>query len=454
MLPPAGRLGVAVSGGADSVALLHALEELLPDRELCVIHLNHCLRGRESDEDENFVRALAATRGHGFQTRREDVAARAGRRRPNIEAAGRARRHAFFQELLANGVCTAVATGHTRSDQAETVLFRLLRGAGGLGLGGIWPVHDWGLVRPMIDVSRAEVLRYLERRAIHWREDSTNRDDAFARNRLRHSLLPELRSAWNARLDAALARTADWALEEEKYWRLHTAELRRRCTSVSPAGVLLDAGRARALHAAELRRLVRSILAGLGHGPAGTGFEHVEAVRSLVASQRGTGSVDLPGARVERSFTTVRFVAGQAREAPAFHCPLPVPGMVEIPGTDGAVLRTRIVGPADAPTLYNGRDIALLSPERIPGRLSLRSWRPGDRYQPAGMGVSRKLKHLFQQERICSWDRAGWPLVTVARGGSREGRIVWARRFGPAEEFAAGKAARRAVAVDEIGGAE
>lgn len=454
MVPESGRLGIAVSGGADSVALLHALEELLPDRELCVIHLNHCLRGRESDEDENFVRALAATRGHGFQTRREDVAARAGRRRPNIEAAGRARRHAFFQELIANGECTAVATGHTRSDQAETVLFRLLRGAGGLGLGGIWPAHGWGLVRPMIDVSRAEVLEFLQSRSIAWREDSTNLDAAFARNRLRHSLLPELRSDWNVQIDAALARTADWALEEEKYWRLRTAELLRRCTKVSPAGLLLDAGRAQALHAAELRRLVRSILEGLGRGPAGAGFEHVEAVRSLVASRRGTGSVDLPGARAERSFSTIRFVVGQAREAPAFRRPLPVPGLVEIPGTDGMVLRTRVVGPADAPTLYNRRDIALLNPDRIPGRLSLRSWRPGDRYQPAGMGVSRKIKHLFQQERVRSWERAGWPLVTGARGGSGAGTIVWARRFGPAEEFAVGMAGRRAVAVDEIGGPE
>ncbi len=306
----------------------------------------------------------------------------------------------------------------------------------------------------MIDVSRAEVLEFLRSRSLDWREDSTNRDASFARNRLRHSLLPDLRSDWNAQLDAALARTADWALEEEKYWRLRTAELLRRCTRVSPAGLLLDAGRARALHAAELRRLVRLILAGLGRGPSGAGFEHVEAVRSLVASQRGTGSVDLPGAWVERSFSTVRFVAGRAREAPAFRCPLPVPGLVEIPGTDGTVLRTRIVGPADAPRLYNRRDIALLNAERIPGRLSLRSWRPGDRYQPAGMGVATKIKHLFQQERICSWERGGWPLVTVARGSSGAGRIVWARRFGPAEEFAAGKAARRAVAVDEIGGSE
>ena len=453
MLAEPGRVGVAVSGGADSVALLHALRELYPERALCVIHLNHCLRGRQSDRDETFVRGLAERSGHACFVRRDDVARAAAEHRLNLEQAGRRCRYRFFREMLAEDRCCVVATAHTRSDQAETVLFRLFRGAGGAGLSGIWPALATGIVRPMLDVSRTEVLAFLRERGIAWREDPSNADVAFARNRLRHGLLPALRRDWNPNIEATLAGTADWAVEEERFWRLRTRELRNDCLRETPGGALLDVDAARALHTAELRRLLDSILKRPPFGKRPAGFGHVEALRSLIWSPSGSGTVDLPGGRAQRSFGSVRFQAGRPSASDGFDLPLPVPGIVELPPSDAGAVRARVLRTPETPSLYNRADTALLDWDSLRGPLRLRNWRPGDRYRPAGTGSSRKIKDLFQRNRVSAWDRADWPVVVTARSGAGLGRIVWARAFGPAAEFAAGPGSRRLLALDEVSGA-
>lgn len=450
MLGRPGQVGVAVSGGADSVALLHALAELYPKRRLCVVHLNHRLRGDESDADEDFVRELAARRGYGCFVEREDVARAAESGDRNLEQAGRRCRYQFFRKLLADEACAVVATAHTRSDQAETVLFRLLRGAGGTGLSGIWPELDGSIVRPMLDVSRSEVLDYLRNRGIVWHEDRSNSDPAFARNRLRHDLIPSLRQRWNPNLESTLANTADWAVEEERYWRRRTEELLERCTCSGPDGPLLDVKSARTLHPAELRRLVRSILKHLPRRTPTPGFAHVEAVRSLVTSPRGTGSVDLPGALAQRSFNTVRFVIPAALPVGDFEKPIAIPGLVPLPGAEDTFFRTRVVDMHDKLGRYNSSVAAFLDWDCVPRQLRLRNWRPGDRYRPAGMSASMKIKDLFQRDRVCAWKRAAWPVVTATESGGGSGRIVWARKFGPAHEFAARPDSRRVLAVDEV----
>lgn len=451
MLAGSGTVGVAVSGGADSVALLHALGELYPERSLGVVHLNHCLRGSQSDRDEAFVRALAERLGHAFYVRRDHPADGVSAGSRNLEQAGRHCRYRYFRDLISGGYCAAVATAHTRSDQAETVLFRLLRGAAGAGLSGVWPTFGSGIVRPMLDVSRSEVLEYLRARGIAWREDPSNDDPAFARNRLRHALLPALRRDWNPRIEATLASTADWAVEEERYWHRRTAELRRACVRELPGELLLDVKSAGSLHPAELRRLLVAILKHpvLSGGPAS--FGHIEALRQLVESRAGTGAVDLPGCRAQRSFGTIRFQSGGGEPASGFDMTIEVPGVVDLPGWRDNALRTRLVSAHECVKLYNKADTALLDWDSVPGPLRLRNWCPGDRYRPAGMGSSAKIKDLFQRTRVSLWERAGWPVLATA-GGNGSARIVWARRFGPALEFAAKPGSRRVLAVDEVRG--
>lgn len=440
MFRDGGTVGVAVSGGADSVALLHALRELLAGRDLVVAHVNHGLRGAASDADEAFVRELAERLGCRCVGRRLDLESGSG----NLEEAARRGRHRFFGELLSSGACSWVATGHTRSDQAETVLFRLLRGAAGAGLSGIWPVLDGRIARPLLDVPRAGVLEFLRDRGIAWREDASNADPAFARNRLRHDLLPRIRSEWNPGAESALASTADWALEEERYWRGRTAELLQRCVRDGPEGPALEVGAVRSLHPAEQRRLLAAVLKLPALGSGSAGFGHIESLRALVLGPAGTGGVDLPGARAERSFDTVVLRRSPVAEPSAFDVELPVPGRVELPGQAPAVLRTRLVGPRG----YNANGPALLDWDRVGGSLRLRNWRPGDRFRPVGRDSAKKIKDLFQRSQVRAWMRAGWPVVTAPDGGGAE-RIVWSRGFGPAADLAARPDSRRLLAVQE-----
>src|SRR5580700_2848625 len=197
MLPAGARVIVAVSGGADSVCLLHVLTELFPTSVAGVAHFNHHWRPAASNEDERFVAALASQLTLPF------FKAEATPSQGNREQEARRARREFFASLG-----STVALGHTRDDQAETVLFRFLRGSGLAGLSGILPVGN-GIIRPLIDVTRAEVEQYLRTRNIPWREDATNQDLSFARNRIRHDLLPQLARDWNPKITDALAHLAD-----------------------------------------------------------------------------------------------------------------------------------------------------------------------------------------------------------------------------------------------------
>src|SRR5579864_954304 len=214
------RVGVAVSGGADSVCLLHVLVELGPrwNLRLSVLHLNHQLRGEESREDARFVAELAARLGLPFYLGEADVGRIARKSGDNLEQAARNERSRFFLDYLRSGAADRIALGHTRSDQAETVLFRFLRGSGSAGLAGIRPVTTDGFVRPLLNVDRANIEQYLRERNITWREDSTNLSLDFARNRIRRELLPMLEREWNPAIAETLAHTAEWAREEEAYW--------------------------------------------------------------------------------------------------------------------------------------------------------------------------------------------------------------------------------------------
>jgi len=440
MLPPGQRAGVAVSGGADSVCLLHILKEIAP-AGLTVLHLDHQLRGAESRADAEFVAAMAARMGLPLISQRAELGG------GNLEAAAREARAAFFREAIQSGTVDRVATGHTRSDQAETVLFRLLRGAGSAGLAGIRAVTSDGLIRPLIDVERADVETYLRGIGIEWREDSTNASLQFARNRIRHELIPQLEREWNPELAGTLARTADWAAAEEDYWRGEIDRLEADSMRRDGDSVLVPAAALNALPVAVARRVVRRAIERTNGELRGVGFDHIEAVLRLAATERGTGRVQAPGIEIRRSFEWIRFANVRAPGASLhYRIAAAVPGFIPIAASGRAIRLELIEKPNDfgvPDSVYNGL-MGCVDWDRLSGALALRNWLPGDRYQPANCAGVKKLKTLFQLARVPSWERCHWPVLVD--GDS----IVWTRQFGAAAEFAAGPQTRRVLMVREM----
>jgi tRNA(Ile)-lysidine synthase len=439
------RVAVAVSGGADSVCLLHALARLAGRMgiSLHVLHLNHGLRGAESDEDMQFVRTLAAGLGLPCEVGR----ARLGGGPGNLEEEARRARLEFFSDARRRLELDRVATGHTADDQAETVLFRLLRGSGPGGLAGILPVTAEGLIRPLLEVRRRDIEAWLRGQGLSWREDSSNGSAEFTRNRIRHSLLPGLAAAVHPNAAGALARLAGLAREEEEYWQGVVEQAFESLEAGRPPLVLAAAAFA-GRHPALARRLLRRVCLHVRGDLRGLTSEHVEAALRLAGQADGWGGVDMPGVRVERSFGLLRFSAPDGERAGDWSVSIGGPGVyrgaaVCVEVTEHQPFSESAPPPRGADCLYNGAS-ACLDGERVPFPLLLRNWRAGDAYQVEKAGRPRRLKEMFQESRIPSWDRLHWPILVAGD------QIVWSRRFGPAAGVEAGPQTRRRVLVREL----
>ncbi len=426
MLAPGDRIGVAVSGGADSVCLLHVLHELKLAGSLSVVHVNHDLRGAESDDDEQFVRQLAASLGLRFHCRRVSLAALDS----NLEQAGRKARSRYFSDLISTGQLDRIATGHTRSDQAETILYRLMRGSGTAGLAGIWPVAG-PIVRPLLEVGREDVLLHLRSRGLSWREDSSNESARFARNRIRHDLLPELQK-FNPALEEVLAGTAAIARDEEIFWSEHIGRLQLALFRKKAQAVLVPADKLLAGSRAEARRLLRVAVESAKGDLRQIDFQHIEQLLLLAEQQEGHGRLQLPGLDVFRSFNWLRFAKPRigSRESHDYSTQVALMQKVELPREGGAICLDFL---EEAP--HEGEDGQTESTEGAYTKgeywleaefaarpLTVRNWHPGDALELES-GLER-VKTLFQRDRIPIWERQAWPILEC------DGRIIWARQFG------------------------
>ncbi len=420
------RIGVAVSGGADSVFLLHALHE--SGLAAAVLHVNHRLRGRESDEDTAFVEQLARDLGLPFYL--ESAPVDPG----NLEQEARRARYVFFASV--SGI-DATATGHTLDDQAETVLYRFLRGSGTAGLSGIRPWTSGRIIRPLLDLRREEIRAWLHSRGLPWREDSSNLDLSFARNRLRLDVIPAL---GGDSLAPILAATAERAQAEEDFWE---QEIRHRAGEIFQPG-----GDALVLHVpafhreplAVQRRLLRLAASVVRGDLRGLDFPHIEALRALFAPGDGSARVQVPGLDAIRSFEWVRFAkrTTNAAEPRNFQTPLAVGGRTTIEDR-GIVIELELF---PSPGVYNKR-VSALDLDLCNGPLTLRNWRPGDQLRLPGTASPEKVKTLFQQQRIPLWERRDWPVIAMGD------HLVWARQFGVSADFAATEASTRTALVTE-----
>jgi tRNA(Ile)-lysidine synthase len=419
------RVGVAVSGGADSVALLRLLVELRPEigAVLSVVHFNHKLRGAESDKDERFVAQLAQQHKLELRCESGDVAAYAAEKHRSLETAAREMRYQYFRRLLREGTLNRIATGHTLDDQAETVLLKIVRGAGTRGLAGVYPRLSVvgsqfsdstrpSIVRPLLGIRRRELEPYLLNLGQSWREDRSNRDLRHMRNRVRHGILPRLERYLNPAVREALAETAEIARAEEEYWE---REVSRILPQVWEAGLRLSV--LEALPLALQRRVVRAASESLG---VHLDFQHVEAILTLSVKRDGIPkSTVLPhGWVVSRTKGELRFES-DAETAKDYEYCLSVPGSVEIRETRSRFDAVLVSG--NAAEGYNPGD--LLDGTSLATELKVRNWRPGDRFRPAHTKVAKKIKELLQERQVTGSDRKLWPVVVSGTD------VVWVRGF-------------------------
>ena len=428
-------MGVAVSGGADSVALLRLLLELR--RELgiviAVVHLNHCLRGSESDGDEQFVKELAAAHRLPFTSESRNVKAYGKGKRLGIETAARGVRYEFFERLVNEGDLDKIATAHSLDDQAETVLLKLARGAGTKGMAGIYPQiriqpsnqhsalriqQEKTIIRPLLGTRRAELQAYLTEIGQPWQEDSSNRDLRRTRNRVRHEILPRLEEQLNPNLRETLAETAEIARGEEEFWAKEVSRLLPEIWAASGKGGRLKRMRMDALGLALQRRLVREAAESLG---LNLEFQHVEDVLALRKDHTRTGLPD--GWTVSWQTGELTFEKHQSTVAD-YQYQLRVPGRVELSEAK-LVIEARIVS---GEAKNQG---GLLDLRSARGGLTIRNWRSGDRFWRVGAKATKKIKELLQDRQITGDEKKVWPVLTVGE------EVVWVRKLGVGRDWMA-----------------
>ena len=478
MIRPGDRIGVGVSGGADSVSLLRLLAELRMKLGVAifVLHFNHQLRGAEADKDERFVQELSRVLDVEFVSDRADVAGEARRNVLNLEDAARRLRYQFFTAVASSRELNRVAVAHTADDQAETVLAHLLRGTGLAGLAGIYPVAGL-IIRPLLEIGREELRDYLSTLRQPWREDVTNQDTSRMRARIRHRLLPLLQHEFDASSATRLARLAGFAREEETFWRALEDErfgtlVAREATGgvslsiedlLSPFPLLSSLGGdgrdgelSLASTLALTRRLVRRIFADLRGSRQQLTAQHVQDVLDLAKKSHSGARIELPGVLVQRNFGRLVFTLVPASavdktgesglRSRGFEYAVAPPQSSETSCIVVPEIRRRFnLKLIDWPpaTRETSRATETLDFDALRWPMILRNWRPGDSYRPQGQGHTRKLKRLFLESRVPRSARASWPVITS------DGHLVWAWGYPVADEFAPRRETRTGVVIAE-----
>jgi tRNA(Ile)-lysidine synthase len=477
LLRPGDRVGVACSGGADSTGLLHLLLELRDELGLVlsVVHFNHQLRGAEADQDEHFVAELAHRHDLEFHLGSADTAQYSRDKHLSLEAAARDLRYAFFADLASavpdKGMPNKIATAHTLDDQTETVLMRIIRGTGLRGLGGIHPrvlvegsENENGqecsaeVVRPLLPFRHGQIEAYLRAAGQEWREDSSNTDLRFTRNRVRVQLLPILEQQFNPAVAESLAELADIARAEEEYWQNEVAgwmgtgihwnepdwarpasgavgdlvrlqptnpELKRRLEEPGP--LVMDASIDLIWLLSEPLAIQRRIVKAVGD-LAGfpLEFKHVEEVLAFAERKDATSKqLALPlgwtvGRTPEALILRTPDLRREERIATDYAYAFPIPGVFRLPEA-GVVIEVGPAGPWRDEPGYN-RD-QLFDPALVSETVTVRNWRAGDRYWPAHTKAPKKVKELLQERGITGEARRRWPVL------EHGGEVIWVQGF-------------------------
>jgi len=443
---------VGVSGGADSVCLLHVLAEWRKGLgiKLHVAHLNHQLRGAESEADAKYVSNLAGSLGIPITIDRQDVAAYRLERNFSVEEAARELRYAFLARVAREVGANRIAIGHTRDDQVETILMHILRGTGITGLCGLAPCSPLAydsqgmslpakrsnllVIRPLLDITREETTSYCQEHHLDPRIDSSNRSLSFFRNRLRLQLLPLLRQ-YNPSLDQALLRLADIAKEDNAFIEQQASELWDEVARQENNAIYLDRRQIASLPIALQRQLLRAAVTRLAGDTRDIEASHIEAARSLLNKPVGK-RISLPHGFICQGGYDELIAASTAKQSQLLPCPFPpLPGEfpLEVPGEKvspgwkviASVVRERVDSPPLRGVFSTSGEtgqsnlVADFDLHKTGTELFVRQRRPGDRFQPLGMNMSKKLQEFMVDARIPRSWRGRIPIVCSPQ------QIIW-----------------------------
>lgn len=424
LCPPGSRLLVALSGGSDSTALLCLLTDLLPalGAEVAgVVHVHHQLRPT-ADRDAAFAEALARRLGHAVEVVRVDVAGRAAVEGLSPEDAARRERYEALRAAASRFGATAIATGHTRDDQVETLLMKLARGAGLTGAGGVYPRHG-DLVRPLLEASRAELRAELVARGESWVDDESNEDRAILRNRVRHAAVPVLAEVFGEGALDAMAASASLAQEDGQWLDALAAQAAASLLKDTAVGVALDRAGVAALDPPLARRVL--LLAMRRHAPAERiRAAHVEEAREVLAGLRR--AAESPAGRWELSGANVVLLTNGPAACPEFRAALPVPGSVTWPA--GGVVSAQVAGFPGSATPAGDAAGSLETRVRLAEGLQVRTRQPGDVIRLRS--GRKKLQDLFVDAKVPRWERDARPVVADSSD-----TVVWVPGLGVSEAF-------------------
>ncbi|HHP50431.1 MAG TPA: tRNA lysidine(34) synthetase TilS [Moorella mulderi] len=434
LILPGEKIVVGVSGGPDSLALLHSLyilrEEL--DCALHVAHLNHGLRP-DAQEDALFVKDLAEGWGLPFTIEERDVMAYKKEKKMTVEEAAREVRYIFLREVLERVGGQKIAVGHQADDQAETVLLNLLRGSGLTGLKAMLPRRD-NIIRPLLFVSRQEIEDYCRQAGLTPRWDFTNVDTVYRRNKIRWALLPYLAREFNPRIVQVLSRTAVILQEEEKLLSSLAERALAECLEQKgKGGVILDREKFLSQPSALQRRVLRLVALTLG---SSVGFEAVERARELAEKGGGAtwpGNIGLVFQGKHMRF----FLPPSPPEELRYLYTLKVPGVTPVPEA-GICLEAEIVSP---PFAFGSPDEAWLDWDKLEPPLLIRNWQPGDYFHPLGLGGKKKLQDFFVDAKVPPPQRHRIPLLVSGD------KIAWVVGYRLSEDFKITSSTRKALRI-------
>jgi tRNA(Ile)-lysidine synthase len=430
MLNPGDHVLVAVSGGADSVALLlclHRIARALP-LSLTIAHLNHRIRGQEGDADEDFVRSLSAGLHLPFYSEAIEVKKQAIEDKHNLEELARLKRYEFLRRTARRIGAQKIAVGHNLNDQAETVLFRFIRGSGIEGLSAIHPVVDGLVIRPLLDCSRKDIVVYLKQKDASYRDDSTNKDIQLARNRIRMELVPYLEKSFNPRLMETLAREASQSRETWVFIEAEAKQALGRLCRRDDNGISIALHGLAALHPALQKQVLRQALKECLGSLRGVTSRHVDGILSLCGAGHSGGQIRISRQNIAiRQFDTLLLTKHPVERKPSFAYKLEIPGECRV-AEAGAIFRSKICSTPDL-KMIRGKSAtqAFLDPHTLPEFLAIRSKEPGDRY---GGPSHRKIKKMLIDRKIPLLERSDLPMVAAGKD------VIWIPGFRPARTYA------------------